>query len=379
MTNSNRIFLYGPFVAIVLIAAGWSAFWFTVAGRIDAELERLDGNEIVPGITLQYAAKDVSGFPFRFDVLLEGVTIAAGETAWRSERIALHAMTYGREHYLLETDGLQTFSWPSADGGPQNIVQMSSNVARASAQMSEGRLARFDLDLINTEGRDAALDAAPDRNFSVVRAQLHLLAQENGTIAIVVSADTAQIGLGFTPAFGPDFARLRVEGEIDEAQTLEALRAGADDFDRALEAWRAAGGAIVLDIREAAWGGTLFTGTGELSLDDQHRLAGLVTASPEDPVSFLGALAQSEMLEAEARTQLGAFREMAAGFGGSLNIPIRLEARLPLEGTVTPRMAFGVAGGNGDLDYPVSGIIIEFRGMETPPPLPSLLEGEGAP
>jgi hypothetical protein len=350
MSNSNRIFLYGPFVAVIAIAAAYSAYWFVVANRIDAALERTYGNEIVPGITLQFAEKEIGGFPFRFDVLLGGVTLASrantGETAWRSERVALHAMSYGRELYLFETDGLQTVSWPAENGGAQNILQFTPGVARASAIIVDGRLARFDLDLINTEGRDALPNAAPDRAFSIVRAQLHLLAATDDTIALVISADGADVGSGFRPAFGPDVSRIRIEGDITEAQELAPLRAGTADFDEAFENWREAGGTIDLDPIEAAWGGTVFSGSTELQLDAEHRVTGLVTTQPEDPVSFLGALAQSEMLPQDARAQLGMLRDMTAGLGGSLDIPIRLETHLPLgDGPVTPQLR--IEGLNG--------------------------------
>ena len=138
------------------------------------------------------------------------------------------------------------------------------------------------------------------------------------------------IGTGYRPALGSDLSRVRIEGEINEAQTLQALRAGVAGVPSSLDAWRGEGGAIALQPIEAAWGGTLLLGSGELFLDERRRLSGHISASPEDPVSFLGALAQSEMLPPETRAQLGNFREMVAGLPGNLDLPIRLEARLPL-------------------------------------------------
>jgi len=367
MSFSNRFFLYGPFIAVVLLGLGVSAYWYVVAKQIDAELTRLDGGDIVPGITLQFADKEINGFPFRFDVTLGGVTLSAqgphGETAWRSERIALHAMAYGRGHYLLEADGLQTFSWPDAQTGAQTIIQSTSNVARASAIFQDGVLTRVDLDVINTEGEDASRDAAPNRAFSAVRAQLHLMAQGEDRIAIVMSADAVNIGTGFRPALGPELSRLRIEGNVTEAAMLDALRAGTADVNAALDAWRMAGGAIALDPIEAAWGGTLLLGESTLRLDDQRRLSGPITMRPEDPVSFLGALSQSEMIPADGRAQLSALREMAAGLGSNLDIPIRLEAELPLgDGPVVPQLT--IEGMNG--------IVVRFAsGGAAAAPLPS--------
>jgi hypothetical protein len=343
------------------LALAYSAYWFVSAGRIAAELERLDGNEIVPGVTLQFAAMDIGGFPFRFDVLLGGVTLAArgedGESAWRSERIALHAMSYGRALYVLEADGLQSFSWPGAEDAPQNILQMTSGLMRASALIEDSRLERLDIDILNAEGRDVALNAATMREFNAARAQLHLVAQEDDTIGFVAALDAGTIGAGFRPALGTDLSRVRMEGEITQAQSLRNLRAGVAEIRASLDAWRSQGGVVSLQPLEASWGGTLLRGSGELFFDEGRRLSGQVSAVPEDPVSFLGALAQSEMIPPQARAQLGNFREIVAGLPGNLDLPIRLEARLPLgPEPATPRLR--IEG--------VSAIVIEFGGAAAP-------------
>jgi len=358
---TSRFFIYGPVAVLLLLAFAYCAYWFVSAGRIAAELERLDGNEIVPGVMLQFAAMDISGFPFRFDVLLGGVTLAArgqdGERAWRSERIALHAMSYGRALYVLEADGLQSFSWPGEEDAPQNILHMTSGITRASALIEEGRLERFDIDILNAEGRDAALNAVPMRKFSVARAQLHLIAQEDDTISFTAALDAGEIGTGYRPALGTDLSRVRIGGHITQAQSFRNLRAGAAEIRASLDAWRMDGGVISLQPLEAAWGGTLLRGSGELFLDEGHRLSGQLSASPEDPVSFLGALAQSEMIPLQTRAQLAGFREMVAGLPGNLDLPIRLEVRLPLgPGPATPRLR--IEG--------VSAIIVEFGGAEAP-------------
>jgi hypothetical protein len=355
MSPFKRIFIYGLLAALVLPVLAFTAYWFVIAGGITAELERLDGNEILPGVTLQFAEKNVSGFPFRFDIVLDGVTIAAradaGTSAWRSERITMHAKSYGPRQYILDAEGLQTFSWPAGEGAPQNILQMTSGITRATALIEDGRLARFDIDMVNGDAMDASLDAMPMRDIGFARAQVQFFVQDNDTIGVSAAIDAAEIGTGYRPALGSNLSRLRASGRITGANTLEAMRGGTADIRAALDAWRNAGGAIVLDPIEAAWGGTLLSGGTELVLDDQYRFSGLVTASPEDPVSFLGALAQSEMIPLEARAQLAGFRDLASGLPGNLDLPIRVEARLPFgAGPVTPQLR--IAG--------MSGIVVTF-------------------
>lgn len=355
MSNAKRILIFGPIAVLTLLALAFSVYWFVIAGRISSELERHNGNEIVPAITLQFAEKNISGFPFRFDVSLSDVTLAARSDAttrsWQSEIIALHAASYGREAYLLEADGLQIFTWPAEDGASQHILQMTSGITRANIILEDNRLVRFNIDILNAEGIDASSNAVAMREFRIARAQIQLLAEENDTIAVAAELDAGEIGAGYRPALGTNLSRVRVTGRISQADLFHELRAGNAELHTTLDAWRNAGGAITLDPIEAAWGGTLLMGRAELTLDDEHRFAGLVTASPEDPVSFLGALAQSQMIPDSARAQLAGFREMAAGLPGNLNLPIRLETHFPLsEGPVTPQLR--IEG--------MSGIVVEF-------------------
>jgi len=360
MSRTGRLTLYLPFALLLLLSLGYTTYWFVMASRIEAELEQLNRGQILPGVTLAFASQDVGGFPFRFDVLLEGVTISSdadnGATAWRSERVALHAMSYGRAHYILEADGLQTFSWPGDDGA-LTIVQATPGIARASAIFTDGTLTRFDLDVLNVAGEDVSQNAGPEREFSAARAQLHLMAQGDAAILLVVSLDAATIGRGFRPALGSDLSRLRIEGQFTHAAALAPLRAGAADADAALESWRVAGGTLILMPVDAAWGGAQLSGEGTFALDEAHHWTGEVSAVPEDPVSFLGALAQSEMIPQETQAQLAAFRQIAGAMGDGLHIPIRLEASLPFgDGPVMPVLSF--AG---------MGLVVAFRSQETAP------------
>lgn len=356
MSLTKRIFVYGPLAAVVLLVLAYSAYWFATANGISAELERVQRTVIVPGITLQFVSSEIHGYPFRFDIFLEDVTIAArgeeGERTWQAERIAIHVTSYEHSEYVLEADGLQSFSWPNAEGGPQHIFQLNSSITRASATLEQGHLVRFNIDSLNVVGEDTSLEATSNREFSIARAQIHLLAHDNDAIDIEVEIDVAQIGSGYRPALGPDLSRVRVEGRISEAQSLEGLRAGQSGIGGSLEAWRQVGGNLALEPLEAAWGGALLLGGGELFLDQEHEISGRISVSPEDPVSFLGALAQSEMIPPQTRAQLASFRDMVSGLPGGLDLPITMQAHLPLgPGPVAPRLGF--ENGNG-------GIIVTF-------------------
>ena len=152
MSYSSRIFIYGPVGLLLLIIVLYSVFWGVQADTLSARLDRANGGEVVPGITFAFAEKTVGGYPFRLDAVLGGVTFshqaAEGETAWRTEKLALHAQSYNLDRYIFEVTGLQSFARPPATrGSVPRVTYVTPAIARASAILSNGRLARFDIDL----------------------------------------------------------------------------------------------------------------------------------------------------------------------------------------------------------------------------------------
>ncbi len=92
MSYSNRIFIYGPVGLLVLVVVLYSVFWRVQADMLAAKLDSANGGEVIPGVVFAFAEKSITGYPFRLDVVLSGVTFANrgpdGETAWRTEKPA---------------------------------------------------------------------------------------------------------------------------------------------------------------------------------------------------------------------------------------------------------------------------------------------------
>jgi hypothetical protein len=66
--RKSRFWLYAPFVLLVLIAAGWSGFWFYVQGRVTQTLDNALAREVQAGRTWTCADRSVGGYPFRIEV-----------------------------------------------------------------------------------------------------------------------------------------------------------------------------------------------------------------------------------------------------------------------------------------------------------------------
>jgi hypothetical protein len=257
MSYSNRIWLYGPVGLLLLVAVLYSVYWRVGADMLSARLDRANGGEIVPGIVFAFAEKSVGGYPFRFDTVLSGVTFAhqgpEGETAWRSEKLAIHALSYGQALYVLEAAGLQSFALPGGAGEGPRVTYLTPGIARASAILRQGHLARFDLDLWQAEGKDATPGADMTRTFSAGRAQLHLLNDPDGTVEVAARIDDAHIGDGFKPALGSALALAELRGKLVQGTTLDPLKAGAESVPDAAEQWRQAGGTLSVEKLDLDW------------------------------------------------------------------------------------------------------------------------------
>ena len=136
--------------------------WWHLAGAFEKKLAALKGHEAIPGVTLDWDKVEVGGFPFRMDAdftnfRAEGAG-AHGPFAWKSEKFALHALTYGRRQVIYEAAGRQDLRLTLADGVTPSFSFLAGSLRASSISDSNG-LGRFDLDIVDL-GRAPSPSAA---------------------------------------------------------------------------------------------------------------------------------------------------------------------------------------------------------------------------
>jgi hypothetical protein len=157
-----------------------------------------------------------------------------------------------------------------------HVIFLTPGTARASASVEEGKLARFDLDVIGAGVQDAAPSAPNGRNVSSRRIQLHMRANGDSSIDVAVKIEGARIGPAYAPALGRNFPLFRLQGRLDHGDTLEALRGAQDSFANAIENWRRARGRLVADVFDAEWSGVKADAKCSLAFDNERRPAGSI-------------------------------------------------------------------------------------------------------
>ena len=305
MSYSNRIFFYGPVGLLLLVIVLYSVFWRVQADTLAARLDRANGGEVIPGIVFAFAEKSVGGFPFRLDAVLSGVTFShqapEGETAWRTEKLALHRLSYGQNRYIFEASGLQSFARPPAmPGSVPQVLFVTPAIARASAILVRDRLARFDLDLLEPQAKDATSGADAKRTLTADRAQLHLLSRPDNTIDMAIKIDNAKIGSGYAGGAAEiQLPLIDLRAKLTQGDALDVLRAGMMSIADAAAAWRGSLGTIAVSDLALSWPDAHADLKGDLALDESVRLTGTLKGNGvkngKTPAAFGLVFANGEM------------------------------------------------------------------------------------
>ena len=120
MNYSSRFWLYAPTGLFLMLALAAMIHWWISADAFEKKLAAFKDRPAIPGVVLDWDKVAVGGFPFRLDADFVNFRItgegAHGRFAWRSERFALHALSYGRSQAVYEAAGRQQLSWSDANG-----------------------------------------------------------------------------------------------------------------------------------------------------------------------------------------------------------------------------------------------------------------------
>lgn len=231
MKYSSRFFLWAPLAVFILLLAIAGIHWWILASRLGGWLDAHNGREIMPGVTMQFASRRITGFPFSLDTEFRDVRLAVatprGATSWQSEHFAMHGLTYGRDETIFEAAGHQTLSWTRADGSVRRLDFAVASL-RASAIDKAGALQRFDLDLVGFGSKA----------FTAQRLQFHAR-RDKGEILFFDEAN----GL-LTKRTCIKDSHLRYEGALTSADAFDLLLSGRVSIEAGLRAWRDKGGVV---------------------------------------------------------------------------------------------------------------------------------------
>ena len=283
MNLTTRFFIYAPFALFVALALGVSIRWFSEASAFSARLDKLNGHPLMPGVTMHFSSKEISGFPFRMDAIFKNLEIDIdtrhGPSSWASEDFALHRLTYGADTTLFEAAGRQRLGWTDR-AGRHHELPFAVGSLRASATEGENGLERFDLDAVSLNS--AALTAE--------RSQLHVRNEaHDDAIDLFVGLNGVRLGPNLSSALGHAIDHVLFSAKAVPSTSLATLLAGKVAWTDAMLEEQGAGGRVQIDQVEIAFDRLDANGKGVVGLDDEGRPAGTLDFKIARFANFLEA------------------------------------------------------------------------------------------
>ena len=291
-----------PVVGLVVLALGWSAFWYFAASRADTMLTAWRAREAARGHDYSCAEQAIAGFPFRMEVRCGTPRALLRDLAppLAIEATSLTAVAQVYDPLLVSAQAVGPATLAEAGRGPMLTARWS--LAQASVRGLPAALDRlsavFDrLEVVAQDGAAARTAATADHLEFNVR-QAPRLPQDQPAVDL-----TVRLAKGTFPPV-PQLAAPAVDAEI------VAIVHGLNDYSP--KPWRerlrdlaAANGRLEIKPSRVQQGDIITTGQGTLTLTPQGRLDGeirLTVAGLEQLVTKLGldqAMARASQLEGQ--------------------------------------------------------------------------------
>jgi len=266
----SRFWLYGPFMLLVVLAAGWSAFWFYARGRIATEIDTALAREVERGRTWTCTDRSIGGFPFRIELRCNALSLTS--TRWgdavrvETGPALVVGQVYSPGLVILEASSPAKVTLPEGRVLDLTWKNLDASFAWRSPERfalvaSEPRGVLTTPGLTTETWGAATLEAHLRRNPTrpALEQAVDIAVAAKGTILPPIDAL-----LGNTEA-----------GEIDLQATLTQAESFRKGFNPdALESWRAANGTFELTRLVSTKGKARVDGGGQLALDPLHRVAG---------------------------------------------------------------------------------------------------------
>ncbi|BAT58125.1 hypothetical protein GJW-30_1_00641 [Variibacter gotjawalensis] len=264
----SRFWLYAPFVALAVLAAGWTAVWFYAAQRADTMLAAWMAREAVLGRQYHCGQRKTAGYPFRIEVTCTDLKITfandEGPVTLAAPKLLALAQIYTPDLVILEATGPMTVKQPAT--GIDYVASWTMLQASARGRPSAPQR----LSLVVTAPK-LALPNRPDALMEAKGFQFHAKRQENAADPIFDLA----LNVDTLTSAAPALTGRPLTGElVGVLRGLKDLR--PKPWPARLREWQGNAGRVELTRSRITLGDAVAVGQGDLGLTPQGRLDGTV-------------------------------------------------------------------------------------------------------
>lgn len=328
-----------PVLILIILAGGWSAFWFYAAGKAQDIIADWRQREAKSGRLYSCVNESIGGFPFRIEVRCTDPQAEFRSIqpplALRAADLLVALQIYQPNLLIAEFNGPMTL----ADPGPLTKLSANWSLGRASVRGTPRDPERVSL-VFDNPTLDRHGDAAAERAFAAKHAELH------GRLASGTVRDRPVIDLALNlvaavaPALHP-LAAQPFDADIDTQLV------GLQNFDpkpwvQRFREIQEANGRIEVRAARIRQGDALAVAAGTLSLNPAGQLNGELQVTVAGLDKLLPALNADQLVRADS----AAAQKLDSAFNS-------LDRMIPgLGGLARQRAGLGVAAGAALLGQP---------------------------
>jgi hypothetical protein len=255
-------------VLVAVLAGGYAAWWFYLAGMMRDGLNDWAMQERKRGGAVEFQGLRTDGFPFEVTAVADAVSIRRADgSEWQGARTVGRLAPWNPREIRLTLDGQNRFRTPALGNRPGADITATGGAGAFTLGLDQGHLALTDIVVdqrITARGLDIAgsRPATPPQNHT-----------ETGlTVQMQASGITLPAG-----------QRLPLGRAVENAAlTAEVKGPLPDDLGRAaVAAWSNAGGTVEINSLGLNWGPLRVTADGTVALDHDLQPQGALSAAIE--------------------------------------------------------------------------------------------------
>ncbi len=305
----RRLGLYVPFGLLLLLIAGWSAYWGWARGELSRRLDAAQARLSEAGYQVSWKDRHIGGYPYRLDVTLSDFHAREpGGWALAAPKLEAQAQAFAPGSWLVAAPLGLTFTRP--EGGP---VTVTGRLVRASLTHLTSRPPSFSFEGVDLQFRPDP-GAKPFGLTAASRVEFHLRAgpdDQGGVFALVEGGQARLSGLFARVANGQPIG-------ITWNSTLSKMSAfSGRDWADAVRRWTEAGGQMtVRDAGVTAGEALVKVNSGTLGVSREGRVAGTLDLSLRQAPKSLSAMADEGVIAPDSAQAAATVAE--AGQSGDL-------------------------------------------------------------
>jgi hypothetical protein len=257
----SRFWLFAPFLLLIVLIVGYSAYWIYARGEIEQGVDEWVTTERARGAIVDFESRKIGGYPFRFELDVASPRYQPPNAAsWEGERLQLVMQPWNWNHIIarapgrsIVTDRLGIRHTANLDGkSAASLSWTEDGVHRAALELNDVS-ALIEGHTYTARGFSLNLAPSPETGDNL------LVALQWDTLTL----DAAPVS---APWLGTEIQASRLIGEVDNFYPAWVRSGGKPEYF--YDALGQQGGALEIGQALLNWGPLKFGAKGKVTIEN---------------------------------------------------------------------------------------------------------------